>query len=116
MRTVLAATLAALLLGPAALAQAPSPAPAQPPPAQVPAEQAVQQDSNIEANQTPESSPQGTRATQSNSTDTKTMSLTEALDAVWRSPVDLQGNPIPQPGLLSAQPPAPNDKAGGPNP
>jgi uncharacterized protein YdeI (BOF family) len=101
MRTVLA--VAALLLAPAALAQ-------------VPAEQAVQQDPSIKANQTPESSPQGTRATQSNSTDTKTISLTEALDAVWQAPVDLQGNPIPLPSPLSKQPPPANDKAGGPNP
>jgi hypothetical protein len=117
MRTVLA--VAALLLAPAALAQAPgqpAQAPGQPAPAQAPAAEALQEDPNVEANQTPESSPQGTRATQSNSTDTKTMSLTQALDTVWRSPVDLQGNPIPQPGLLSAPPPQPHDAPGGPNP
>jgi hypothetical protein len=108
MRTVLA--VAALLLAPAALAQAPGQL------APAPAEQAVQQDPSIKANQTPESSPQGTRATQSNSTDTKTISLTEALDAVWQAPVDLQGNPVPLPSPLSKQPPPANDKPGGPNP
>jgi hypothetical protein len=110
MRTVL--TVAALLLASSALAQPSGP----PPPAQAPAEQAVQQDPNVKANQTPESSPQGTRATQSNSTDTKTLSLTEALDAVWYAPVDLQGNPVPLPSPLSQPPPRANDKAGGPKP
>jgi hypothetical protein len=66
-------------------------------------EQKLKQDDAVSASQLPEPAPQGARSPDSGITDTQSLDLARAVQETWRSPVDLGGNPIPQP-RLSAPP------------
>lgn len=96
MRT--AATLALTL---ACLA---TPALAQSPPAD-----ALAKDPAVQGSQDPMPAPQGTRPPGAGMTDTGNAPLAQALHAIWASPVDLQGRPIPDAGALAAPPKAAED-------
>jgi hypothetical protein len=63
----------------------------------------LKQDPGVSGSQLPEPTAQGTRAPDSSLTDTQSHPLAQAVQGIWRQPVDLQGQPIAQP-RLSAPP------------
>jgi hypothetical protein len=125
-RTVLPTIAILALLASPALAQQQPPPPDQPPaqvqpaptepqaaqPAQ-PATEALKQDPNVARSQDPMPAPEGTRAPKAGMTDTKHVTLSQALERVWSSPFDVQGNPIQRPNeLAAALPPVKDPDAG----
>jgi hypothetical protein len=58
-------------------------------------EEALKNDPNVQQSQQPEPAAQGTRSPEPLPSPTETPTLTQALEAVWRTPTDLDGNPLP---------------------
>lgn len=124
MRIALTSCLTLLLLGGTAAAQGTAtPQPAQAPATQTPGTapptektdpssgsrgetQQLKEDPAVQQSQLPPPTPQGTRPPDVGLTDTENPPLNQALEAIWRSPPDLQGNPVSRPNVQSDQLPA----------
>lgn len=94
MRTLLAAAVAALLLGPSAVVAQEAPA-------------------TRELGKQPDVASQGTRAPTPTTTPTGSAALDAALEQTWNSAVDLQGAPIPGRSALAVPSGGPGAGAGG---
>jgi hypothetical protein len=80
---------------PAAGAEPATTAPAEQAQAPGAREEALKNDPNVQQSQQPEPAAQGTRSPEPLPSPTETPTLTQALEAVWRTPTDLDGNPLP---------------------
>jgi hypothetical protein len=76
--------------------QQPAPAPTPIPPGTSP-EQALKSDPAVQQSQQGQPTPQGDRSPVALPSATASVSLSQALDEVYRSPVDIQGNPLGAP-------------------
>ncbi|MGC2855760.1 hypothetical protein ACM64Y_09800 [Novispirillum sp. DQ9] len=106
---IAAAVFAASASASVALAQAEQPAPpsAATQPITTPssgAGDALARDPEVVESQGPMPDETGTRAPQAQATETETPTLSQALDAIYSAPPDLQGNPVQRPNPLGSKP------------
>lgn len=93
MRTIPSLGLLAFLLAGPAFAQQPSGT-----------KESLAADPAVRESQLPEPTMQGNRPPEANNAETEKPSLTQAMEAFYRAPPDLQGNPVPRPNEVASNP------------